>query len=103
MAKIQYFSDKTFKIFGEDETLDSWLKNDMFLAKKKKTKQNNSAEKVREVKRSKQLDERQTDQIEEDRHKKNTKKNTAWAMNVLRDWMEEKKMATDFDSDEAQA
>ncbi len=65
--------------------------------KKKKRKENNGAEKAREVKRHKQLDERQIDRIEEDEHERNTKKSTVWAMNALRDWLEEEKQATDND------
>ncbi len=40
----------SFDIFGEDKTLDVWLKNDIFPVKKKKRKENNGAEKAREVK-----------------------------------------------------
>ncbi len=39
---------------------------------KKKTKQNNGAEKAREVKRHKQLDERQTDRIQKSKYERNT-------------------------------
>ncbi len=66
----------SFNIFGEDKTLDVWLKNDISPVKKKKRKENNGAEKAREVKRHKQLNERQIDRIEEDKHERNTKKST---------------------------
>ncbi len=50
----------SFNIFGEDKTLDVWLKNDISPVKKKK-KENNGAEKTREVKkRHKALTQTQT-------------------------------------------
>ncbi len=62
----------SFNIFEEDETLDVWLKNDISPMKKKKRKENNGAEKAREVKRHKQLDKRQIDRTEVDKHERNT-------------------------------
>ncbi len=66
-------------------------------------KENNGAEKAREVKRHKQLDEKQIDRTEEDKHERNTKKSTVWAMNALRDWLEEMKLSSDFDSYDAES
>ncbi len=100
---MEYFSNMSFNICGEDETLDVWLKNDISPMKNKKRKENNGAEKAREVKRHKQLDKRQIDRTEVDKHERNTKKSTVWAMNALRDWSEEKKLATDFDSYDAES
>ncbi|KAL7405528.1 hypothetical protein ABVT39_002508 [Epinephelus coioides] len=52
----------------------------------------------REVKRHKELDDTEIDKIEEDKHEVNTKRNTAWAMSVFKDWLIEKKMSTNVDS-----
>lgn len=42
--------------------------------KKRKEEQENSTDKAREVKRHKELDERERDNIEEDRHEGNTER-----------------------------
>ena len=42
--------------------------------------------------------EKESDKIEEDRHEINTKKSTAWAMAVFKDWLMEKKMSTKFEN-----
>ncbi len=47
---MEYFSNMSFNMFGEDKTLDVWLKNDISPVKKKKRKGKNSAGKAREVK-----------------------------------------------------
>ena len=53
---------------------------------------------VREAKRHRDLNDREIDQIEEDRHELNTKRNTLWAMKLFKDWLIEKKEPTEFDS-----
>ena len=92
-----------FNIFGEGETLESWLEADMSPVKKRKREENKTArttkpDNTRDIKRHKELNDRELDKIEEDRHEINTKRSTDWAMKVLRDWLVEKKMSTDFDT-----
>lgn len=94
---MEYFSKINFNIVGENETLDSWLMADQSPVKKRR-REETSEEKEREVKRHKELDDTEIDKIEEDKHEVNTKRNTAWAMRVFKDWLIEKKMSTNFDS-----
>ncbi|KAL7403403.1 hypothetical protein ABVT39_000137 [Epinephelus coioides] len=96
-SKMEYFSKINFNIFGENETLDSWLMADQSPVKKRR-REETSEEKEREVKRHKELDDTEIDKIEEDKHEVNTKRNTAWAMSVFKDWLIEKKMSINFDS-----
>ena len=91
-----------FNIFGENETLESWLMNDELSPGKKRKreekKMHTKPDNTRDTKRHRQLNDREINKIEEDRHEINTKKSTEWAMSVFRDWLVEKKMSTDFDT-----
>ncbi len=58
---------------------------------------NSEVHKGREVKRSKVLDDREINQIEEERHEVNTKWSTSWVLTVFKNWLIEKKMSIDFD------
>ena len=90
-----------FNIFGEGETLESWLMADMSPVKRKqggKKTARTQPDNTRDIKRHRELSDREVDKIEEDRHEINTKKSTGWAVKVLRDWLVEKNMSTDLDA-----
>ena len=49
-------------------------------------------------KRHKDLDEEDINKIEENRHEMNTKRTTAWATGVFKDWLVEKGMSADIEN-----
>ena len=49
-------------------------------------------------KRGRDLDEEDVHQIEENRHEIDTKRNTAWAIGVFKDWLMEKGISADIDN-----
>lgn len=93
-----------FNIFGENETfeltfeLNFWLMAVLSPVKKRKREPKNNTKDAREGKRHKELDDREIDKIEEDRHEVNTKRSTVWALAVFKDWLVQKNMSADFDS-----
>nr|XP_020509338.1 uncharacterized protein LOC109998802 isoform X1 [Labrus bergylta] len=81
---------------------DSWLKADQPPAKKIKVEEEDDEETVREVRRHKELSRRDVDQLEQERQEASPHRNTAWAFSVFKDWLNEKKMSTDFGCYEAE-
>ena len=64
------FSHINFNTFRENETLDSWLMADQSPVRKRKGEEEC---REREVKKHKELDHKEINKIEEDRHEVNTK------------------------------
>ena len=93
-----------FNILGEHETFDAWLmadeRHESPVKKKRKREKKTAQTKPdnTDIKRHREVNERELNKIEDDRHEINTRKSTEWAMGVFRDWLTEKKMSTDFDT-----
>ncbi|XP_034543921.1 uncharacterized protein LOC117815987 isoform X2 [Notolabrus celidotus] len=96
MENLENILNITFDFFKELDPLDPVTEQPTTM--KIKREEDKGTEPAKEVKRHKELSDREVDQLEESRHEANTKRNTVWAMSVLNDWMNEKKMSTDIDS-----
>lgn len=82
--------DITFNIYGKYGNFENWAKADLWKEEDNSTKKRKREAAPAQTKRHKIIQNQELDQIESDRHEKNTKKSTAWAVSVLKDWLDEK-------------
>lgn len=80
----------TFNLFGEHKTYEEWE------AEEERLEIQNNINKPN--KRHRTITEEELNKIEEDKHEKNTKKATIWAVNTLQDFLLSKGMINDISS-----